>query len=211
MRKEDCACGKLPTTKYRFKRVPESELLDHPHRRTHAGIKAVLPRKLAVSALVDHSLVRRGEVRVNKGRIGRKKNIEASLRGESRFWHGLSGPVMKRPLIATLAVLLYHRVRGELPMTPFGWRLLGGPYPEIGTDRLTPLGWALAWLLVAVSCVDVLIGRWLWRGRRRGAILALVLAPVSLALGWVFALPYLLVMAPLRAVAAVVALRDLRR
>ena len=43
--------------------------------------------------------------------------------------------------LATLAVLLYHREHGELPMTPFGWRLLGGPYPEIGTDRLTPLGW----------------------------------------------------------------------
>ena len=81
--------------------------------------------------------------------------------------------------VATLAVLLYHRERGELPMTPFGWRLLGGPYPEIGTDRLTPLGWALAWLLIAVSAVDVLIGRWLWQGRRRGAILALVMAPVS--------------------------------
>ena len=43
-------------------------------------------------------------------------------------------------------------------MTPFGWRLLGGPYPEIGTDRLTPLGWALAWLLVVVASVDVLFG-----------------------------------------------------
>jgi len=113
--------------------------------------------------------------------------------------------------VATLAVLLYHREHGELPMTPFGWRLLGGPYPEIGTDRLTPLGWALAWLLIGVSIVDVLIGRWLWQGRRRGAVLALVMAPVSFALGWLFALPYLIVMAPLRAIAVVVARRDLRR
>ena len=112
--------------------------------------------------------------------------------------------------VATLAVLLYHRDHGELPMTPFGWRLLGGPYPEIGTDRLTPLGWALAWLLVAVSIVDVMIGRWLWLGRPRGAVLALVMAPVSFALGWLFALPYLLVMAPLRTIGAVVAWRDLR-
>ena len=96
-------------------------------------------------------------------------------------------------------------------MSPFGWRLLGGPYPDIGTDRLTPLGWALAWLLIGVSIVDVLIGRWLWQGRRRGAVLALVMAPVSFALGWLFALPYLIVMAPLRAIAAVVAWRDLRR
>jgi hypothetical protein len=113
--------------------------------------------------------------------------------------------------VATLAVLLYHRERGELPMTPFGWRLLGGPYPEIGTDRLTPLGWALAWLLIAVSAVDVLIGRWLWQGRRRGAILALVMAPVSFALGRLFVLPYLLVMVPVRALATIVAWRDLCR
>jgi hypothetical protein len=112
--------------------------------------------------------------------------------------------------VATLAILLYHRDHGELPMTPFGWRLLGGPYPEIGTDRLTPLGWALAWLLVAVSIVDVMIGRWLWLGRPRGAVLALVMAPVSFALGWLFALPYLLVMAPLRTNVAVDDWRDLR-
>ncbi|MEO5704354.1 MAG: hypothetical protein ABIZ52_05645 [Candidatus Limnocylindrales bacterium] len=37
-------------------------------------------------------------------------------------------------VVSTLAVLLYLRDRGELPMTPFGWRLLGGPYPEIGTS-----------------------------------------------------------------------------
>ncbi len=43
--------------------------------------------------------------RVNKGQIGRKAKREARLRGESRFWHGLSGAVMKRPVVATLAVL----------------------------------------------------------------------------------------------------------
>jgi hypothetical protein len=34
--------------------------------------------------------------------------------------------------VSTVAVLAYLRQRGELPMTPFGFRLLGGPYPEIG-------------------------------------------------------------------------------
>ena len=114
-------------------------------------------------------------------------------------------------VVATHAVLLYHQERGVLPMSPFGWRLLGSPYAEIGADRLTPLGWALAWVLIAVSMVDILIGRWLWQGRRRGALLALGMAPVSFALGWIFALPYLIVVAPLRAIAAVAAWRDLRR
>ena len=113
-------------------------------------------------------------------------------------------------VLGVLAVLVYHRERGELPMSPFGWRHLGGPYPQLGTDRLTPLGWALAWLLIAVSTVDVLVGRWLWQGRRRGAVLALMMAPVSFALGRLFDLPYLLVMAPLRAIGAIIAWRDLR-
>lgn len=113
-------------------------------------------------------------------------------------------------VVSTLAVLAYHHTRGELPMSPFGWRMLAGPYPEITTDRLTGLGWALAWLLIAVSVVDIAIGRWLWQGRRRGALLALVMAPLSFALGWLFALPYLLLMAPLRAIGAGIARRDLR-
>jgi hypothetical protein len=37
------------------------------------------------------------------------------------------------------------------------------------------------------------------------------MTPVSFTLGWLFALPYLLVVAPLRAVGAFVAWRDLRR
>ena len=119
--------------------------------------------------------------------------------------------------VSTLAVLAYQQQQGVLPMV-FGLRMLGGPYSEITTDRLTPLGWVLAGILVAVSIVDVVIGRWLWQGKPRGATLALVLALVSFALGWVFALPYLLVMAPLRAFSAVIvgrraglAIRDARQ
>jgi hypothetical protein len=114
-------------------------------------------------------------------------------------------------VVATIAVLFYLDRRGELPMTPFGFRLLGGPYPSIGTERLTPLGGGLAFLLVGVSGLDVLVGRWLWQGRRRGAVLALILAPVSFALGQLFALPYLLVMAPVRAVLTLLAWRQLHR
>ena len=113
-------------------------------------------------------------------------------------------------VVATLAVLVYLDRRGELPMTPFGFRLLGGPYPAIGTERLTPLGRGLAYLLLGVSGLDVLVGRWLWQGRRRGAVLALVLAPVSFALGRLFALPYLLVMAPVRALLTLLSWRRLQ-
>jgi hypothetical protein len=113
-------------------------------------------------------------------------------------------------VVSTLLVLLYLHRRGELPMTPFGFRLLGGPYPRIGTERLTPLGWALAWLLVAVSALDVLVGRWLWQGDRRGAVLALALAPVSFVLGRLFALPFLIVAVPVRAILVLLGWREVR-
>ena len=114
-------------------------------------------------------------------------------------------------VVATIAVLLYLDRRGELPMTPFGFRLLGSPYASIGAERLTPFGHGLAYLLVGVSGADVLVARWLWQGRQRGAFLALVLAPVSFALGWLFALPYLLVMAPVRALLVLLSRQQLRR
>ena len=44
-------------------------------------------------------------------------------------------------------VLAYRSCAGELPMTPFGWRLMGSTVPGMGADRLTPMGTALAWLL----------------------------------------------------------------
>jgi len=72
-------------------------------------------------------------------------------------------------------------------MTPFGWRLLGGPFEQIGTERLTPLGWGLAAALVGVSALDVVAAIWLREGRRRGARLALATTPFSLALGAAFA------------------------
>jgi RND superfamily putative drug exporter len=43
--------------------------------------------------------------RVNWGRIGRRAKAEAAMRGESPFWHRLAGAVMRRPVVATLAVL----------------------------------------------------------------------------------------------------------
>jgi hypothetical protein len=112
--------------------------------------------------------------------------------------------------ISVPLVLAYAARRGELPMTPFGWRLLGGPFEQIGTDRLTPLGWALAAGLVGVSALDVVAAMWLREGRRRGAWLGLATTPATLALGAAFVLPFLLAVAPLRAILVLAAWRGLR-
>jgi hypothetical protein len=112
--------------------------------------------------------------------------------------------------IAVPLILAYLASRGELPMTPFGWRLMGGPYEQIGTDRLTPLGWMLAGILVGVSLLDVISAIWLQQGRRRGGRLALATTPASIALGLAFVVPFLFVVPPLRALLVIAGWRGLR-
>ncbi len=106
--------------------------------------------------------------------------------------------------LSTPLILAYQALRGELPMTPFGFRLLGGPFEQLGTDRLTALGTAFAWGLVGVSALDVVAGIWLWRGQRRGAVLGLATSPLTFALAAVFVLPFLLAVVPIRAALVVV-------
>jgi hypothetical protein len=73
------------------------------------------------------------------------------------------------------AVTLNHYAReGELPMTPFGFRSLAGPFEELGPEQFSALGWAL----VAVCAVDVLAGLWLLQGRR---LLRRVLGEIGVA------------------------------
>lgn len=109
--------------------------------------------------------------------------------------------------VSTLAILAYLDRRGELPMTPFGFRLLGSTVPGMGTEQLTPLSRALAWLLIGVSAVDGATGAWLEQDRRRGSVVGLATTPVSFGLGLVLQLPFLLVVAPLRALLVIVASR----
>jgi hypothetical protein len=106
--------------------------------------------------------------------------------------------------ISTVLLLVYQELRGELPMTPFGWRLMGSTVPGLGADRLTAMGTALAWLLIGVSVVDAAAGRWLWQDRRLGTVVGLATTPVSFALGLLFQLPFLIVVAPLRAALVIV-------
>ena len=106
--------------------------------------------------------------------------------------------------ISTLAILAYLDRRGELPMTPFGWRLLGSTIPGMGAEQLTPLGRTLAWVLIGVSLADVVTATWLWRGRTRGTAAGLLTTPVSFGLAVLFQLPFLVVVVPLRALLVIV-------
>ena len=95
-------------------------------------------------------------------------------------------------------VLVYFARNGELPMSPFGWRYMAGPVEQLGPVPFMALGWAL----VAVCALDVVAGRWLWQGRRRGLQLGVATNAGAFALGLGFALPLLVVGVPLRAALA---------
>ena len=107
----------------------------------------------------------------------------------------------------TTPFVLSHLARhGELPMTPWGFRALSGPFERLGPETFTGLGWAL----VGVCTLDVVAGVWLWQGRRRGAALGLAMSPFALALAGGFALPFLGAPVPIRAALVLAGRRSLR-
>lgn len=96
---------------------------------------------------------------------------------------------------AGAVVTLTHLARtGELPMTPWGFRSMSGPFEELGQERFTVLGWGL----VGVCALDVVAGVWLWQGRRRGLRLGSATTVPAFGLAAGFALPFLLIGVPVR-------------
>ena len=107
--------------------------------------------------------------------------------------------------VGSVPVLTYFARHGELPMSPFGWRYLEGPFVQLGPDRLTALGWTL----VALSSIDVVAGIWLWQRRLRGFRLGLATDLPVFVLGLGFALPLLLIGIPVRTALAIAGRRTL--
>ena len=93
-----------------------------------------------------------------------------------------------------VVTLLHFARHGELPVTPWGFRSMSGPFEGLGAERFSMLGWSF----VAVCALDTLAGFLLWQGRRRGARLGMVTSPLAFILGLGFALPFLLVGVPIR-------------
>lgn len=96
--------------------------------------------------------------------------------------------------VGAVISLVFLARHGELPMTPFGFRALSGPFEALGTAWFSVLGW----LFVGVCAVETLAGWKLWLGQRRGATLGLLTTPLAVVLGLGFALPFYLVSIPVR-------------
>jgi hypothetical protein len=95
-------------------------------------------------------------------------------------------------------VLAHFARYGELPLSPFGWRYLAGPFERFAPEAFLALGSTL----VGVSTLDVMTGIWLWRGQPNRLRLALATDVAAMALAAGFALPLLLGGVPLRAALA---------
>ena len=108
--------------------------------------------------------------------------------------------------VGALWATLHLRRTGELPMTPWGFRALSGPFERFGTDAFSALGFGL----VALSVLNIVAGAWLWRGDRRGLRLNLATFVPTMALGVGFALPFLLIGLPISTLLAVAGRRTLR-
>jgi hypothetical protein len=89
-------------------------------------------------------------------------------------------------------VLEHFRRTGELPMTPFGFRAMSGPFERLGPDAFGALLVALA----AVCAADVAAGVLTWRGDPRGPRLAALATPPGVVLALGFALPFYLAAVP---------------
>ena len=108
--------------------------------------------------------------------------------------------------IGALWATLHLRRTGELPMTPWGFRALSGPFERFGTDAFS----ALSLGLVVLSLLNIVAGAWLWRGDRRGLRLSLATFVPTMALGLGFALPFLLIALPISMALAVDGRRTFR-
>jgi hypothetical protein len=103
-------------------------------------------------------------------------------------WFGLAF------LISSLLIVIYALRNGTLPVV-FGIKMLAGPFSErLGLDaaRAATVPWGV------VNALEVLAGYWLWKSRKRGGVLALVLFPAGLIFWIGYALPIMVVIGPLR-------------
>ena len=98
--------------------------------------------------------------------------------------------------VGAVISLVYLARNGELPMTPFGFRSMSGPFEGLGTAWLSVLGW----VFVGVCAVETLAGWKVWHGQRRGATLGIRTTPLAVVLGLGFALPFYLASIPVRLV-----------
>src|SRR4029079_7894728 len=98
--------------------------------------------------------------------------------------------------VGSAVSLVYLARNGELPMTPFGFRSLSGPFEGLGTVWLSVIGW----VFVGVCAVETLAGWKVWKGQPLAAPLGIWPPPLAVMFGLGFDLPFYLASIPVRLV-----------
>lgn len=91
-------------------------------------------------------------------------------------------------------IALYALRNSELPVV-FGIVMLAGPFSErLGVNAAI----AATVLWGVVNVLEMVTGYWLWKGRKQGGTLGLLLLPMG-TIFWIgYALPIMLIIGPLR-------------
>jgi hypothetical protein len=109
-------------------------------------------------------------------------------------------------LVSSMLIAVYTLRNGRLPVV-FGIDMMAGPFSErFGVYRaiIAALPWAV------VNVLEMLAGYWIWKSRKRGGALALVLLPLG-AIFWIgYALPVMVLIGPLRVLLVAKAWKTLR-
>jgi hypothetical protein len=115
-------------------------------------------------------------------------------------WFGLAF------LISSLLIVIYTLRNRELPVV-FGIEMLAGPFSErVGLDAA--IAATIPWAVVNV--LEMLTGAWLWKSRKHGGKLGLMLLPAGMIFWIGYALPIMAVIGPLRVLLIVVGWKTLR-
>ncbi len=115
-------------------------------------------------------------------------------------WFGLAF------LISSLLIVIYTLRNGELPVM-FGIKMLSGPFSErLGLDAV--IAATVPWGVVNV--LELVAGYWLWKSRKQGGKLALVLFPAGMIFWIGYALPIMVVIGPLRVLLLAMGWKTLR-
>jgi hypothetical protein len=103
-------------------------------------------------------------------------------------WFGLAF------LVSSMLIAVYTLRNGRLPVV-LGIHMMAGPFSE-RLGLYAALAATIPWGIVNV--LEMLAGGWLWRSRKLGGMLALVLLPLG-AIFWIgYALPVMVLIGPLR-------------
>jgi hypothetical protein len=109
-------------------------------------------------------------------------------------------------LLSSLLIVFYVLRNGVLPVL-FGIDMLAGPFSVRFGIEGVPLAIAM-WSVV--NLLEVVAGYWLWKGRKQGGKLALMLLPAG-AMFWIgYALPVMIVVGPLRVFLLAIGWKTLR-